>query len=242
MTASRGGTSMADIAAHMLDIRPLALQTWMSPAFPVGSFAYSHGLEWAAGCGLIRDRATAAQWLADLAAHGGLRNDAILLSVASRSVQRGDWAALGEANAMAAALAGSRERLLETVTQGNAFLRAIMLAWSNDWVAAARDVLGEETAYPVAVGAVCGAHAIECRDALRAFLAAAAGNMASALVRLAVIGQSDAQRVVAGLLPQLASLTAEARDASLDDLGGAAFISDIAAMAHETQETRLFRS
>jgi urease accessory protein len=28
----------------------------------------------------------------------------------------------------------------------------------------------------------------------------------------------------------------------LDDLGGAAFLSDIAAMAHETQETRLFRS
>ncbi len=228
--------------ADPFDTRRMALQVWLSPGFPVGSFAYSHGLEWAAGTGRIHDRATAASWLADLTEHGGLRNDAILLAIACRAAIRGDWAALVDANELALALAGSRERLLETLTQGNAFQRAITGAWDNTSVAAAREALAGDTAYPIAVGAACAAYGIAPRDALRAFLAAAAGNLTSALVRLAVIGQSDAQRVIAGLLPLLETLSAEAEFANLDDIGGAAFLSDIAAMAHETQDTRLFRS
>ncbi len=224
------------------DTRRMALQIWLSPAFPVGSFAYSHGLEWAAGARRIRDGVTAGSWLADLVSHGALRNDAILLSVASRAAGHGDWAVLSEANELALALAGSRERLLETVTQGNAFQRAIAGAWQNAGTTAASDALAGDTAYPVAVGAACAAYGIPTRDALRAFLAAATGNLTSALVRLAVIGQSDAQRVIAGLLPLLETLACEAERAELDDIGGAAFVSDIAALAHETQDTRLFRS
>ena len=195
---------MADTAAEKYDIRPLALQTWLSPAFPVGSFAYSHGLEWAVGAGRMRDRATAAAWLADLVAHGGSRNDAVLLSV---SMPACAWRRLATHSARPTSwrwrLRGSRERLLETVTQGNAFLRAITLAWSNDAVSAVVPGAGGRYGLSDRIGCRLRRPCDRQQRCSWAFLAAAVGNMTSALVRLAVIGQTDAQRIIAGLMPRL---------------------------------------
>jgi urease accessory protein len=61
-------------------------------------------------------------------------------------------------------------------------------------------------------------------------------------VRLGIVGQTDGQRVTAALIPEIQSVAAFAHCATLDDLGGAAFRSDLAALRHETQYTRLFRS
>ena len=45
----------------------LRLQSWLSPAFPIGSYSYSHGLEWAIEAGYIKDRESLVDWLeADL--------------------------------------------------------------------------------------------------------------------------------------------------------------------------------
>jgi urease accessory protein len=221
---------------------PVELQLWMSPAFPVGSFAYSHGLEWAAGTGRVRDRASAEAWLGDLLRHGAARNDAILLGVAWRAAEALDGAALAEVNALALALAGARERWLETVQQGNAFLATVKAAWNSGELEQALRVLDGDTAYPVAVGAAAGARGFQQVPTLEAFLTSVMQNLVSALVRLAVIGQTDGQRVLAALVPALAELAGRCPQLGLDDIGSAAFLSDIAAMAHETQDTRLFRS
>jgi urease accessory protein len=220
----------------------LRLQIWLSPAFPVGSFAYSHGLEWAAGTGRVHDRVSAEAWLCDLVRHGAMRNDAILLAHAWRAAREEDGAGLRSVNELALAMAGSRERFLETTLQGNAFLAAILSAWSGARLETLRRVLAGDVAYAVAVGAVTSAHGLPLPSVLTAYLAATAQNLVSALVRLSVIGQTDGQRVIATLAPLLGRLAVEAATLSLDDIGGAVFLSDIAAMAHETQETRLFRS
>jgi len=218
------------------------LQLWMSPSFPVGSFAYSHGLEWAAGTGRIRDRVTAEAWLTDLIDHGAARNDAILLGTTWRAAAAADAAGLREVNAIALALAGSRERWLETTQQGNAFLATIRAAWREPRLEHVLQTLDGDSAYPVAVGAVAAASGFDLTLTTAAYLGATMQNLASALVRLAVIGQTDAQRVLAALMPALTDLAAATPRLDLADLGGAAFISDIAAMAHEVQDTRLFRS
>lgn len=214
---------------------PLQLQLWLSPAFPVGSFAYSHGLEWAAGSGRVYDRATAEAWLGDLLQHGAARNDAILLAQAWHAAADSDR--LSEVNALAIALAASRERHLETAAQGNAFMATVRAAWSTT----APDIDGD-IAYPIAVGAACRAAAIPLDATLSAFLASVMSNLVSALVRLSVIGQTDGQRVLAALAPAIATCAGEAACSTLEDLGGAAFLSDIAALAHETQDTRMFRT
>jgi urease accessory protein len=220
------------------------LLAWLSPAFPVGAFAYSHGLEWAVERGWVRDRATLTEWLRDLVRHGAIRNDMILLAAAWRAVVGDQMRGLAEVNALALALQPSGERHLETVTQGNAFLETVRAAWSGDSDALddmAR-ALAPDVAYPVAVGAATAAHDLPLTETLNACGLAAVSNLTSAAIRLSAVGQTDAQRTIAALMPELAACATAAGQSTLDDLGGAVYRSDIASLAHETQYTRLFRS
>lgn len=221
---------------------PIQLHLWLSPSFPVGSFAYSHGLEWAAGAGLLRDRGTALAWLAQLVEAGALRNDAILLAASWRAVHESDQRTLAEINELALALAGSRERHLETSAQGIAFMATVKAAWSSDVVRSVAEPLAGDVAYPVAIGAMTAATGIALEVTLTAYLAAIASSLVSALVRLSVIGQTDGQRVLAELAGSIEQCATAAEQSTLDDLGSAVFLSDIAAIAHETQETRMFRT
>ena len=96
--------------------------------------------------------------------------------------------------------------------------------------------------YPVAVGALAGRHGIDEDDSAAAHLQAFTTNLISAAVRLIPLGQSTGLRVLAALEPVMLDVTRATAAATLDDLGGCTFRSDLAAMHHETQYTRLFRS
>ena len=213
----------------------LRLMAWLSPAFPVGGFAYSHGLERAVQDGLVTDNDSLAGWLETLVEMGSGWNDAVLFTESWRRAREGgDVAEIAD---LAEALAGSQERHTETMLQGAAFLKAAS-AWPNP-------VLGRlpgECAYCVAVGAVAGGNGIALPDALSAFLQAFFSNLVQAAIRLGLIGQTQAMALLAGFEPLALSTAARAAGSTLDDLGGCAFISDIMAMKHETQYSRLFRS
>jgi urease accessory protein len=220
----------------------LALFLWLSPAFPVGAFAYSHGLEWAVEAGDIVDAGSLKLWLEDLSDHGAPRADARLFAAAHRAVSRQDWIGLNEANELAIALAGSMERRLETSAQGSAFLVAARAAWDCEPLAHLPAAGGDPVAYPVAVGAASAGHDFRLEAALPAFVVAVFANLVSAAVRLSAIGHTDGQRVLAALLPRLTAMAAECADGDLEAIGGCAFRSDIASLKHETQYSRLFRS
>ncbi|MCB1540117.1 MAG: urease accessory protein UreF [Rhodoblastus sp.] len=220
----------------------ILLTIWLSPSFPVGAFAYSHGLEWAAEAGDVRDEASLVAWLKDLVEHGGAHADAVLLAAALRATTARDADALRETNDLALALAPSAERRLETAQQGRSFHAAIAAAWSTPSIDWASEQLTDEIAYVIAVGIACAAHDIAPRRACEAFALGFVANLVSAAVRLSVIGQTQGQRALAALAAPVAALGASAAQASLDDLGSAAFRSDIASMRHETQYSRLFRS
>ncbi len=218
----------------------LALFAWLSPSYPVGAFAYSHGVEWAVECGDVRDAASLAQWIETILAHGSGRNDAVLFTAAFNAVKAaGDLADIAE---LACALAASSERRLESVQQGAAFLAATRAAWPCDALDAASAAIGANTAYPVCFAAAAAAHGMALRPALDGYLAAFASNLVSAAVRLSVIGQTAGQGVVAGLAPVAARVADFAQGSTLDDLGGFAFRADLASLHHETQYSRLFRS
>ena len=214
----------------------LALFVWLSPAFPVGAYAYSHGLEWAVEAGDITDAASLAGWLEDLADHGAPRLDVALFAAAYRDA--GVAAALAEVNALAVALSGSAERRLETTAQGDAFLAAARAAWP----CAAFDGLAAPVAYPVAVGAAAAGHCIALETAAPAFALALFGNLVSAALRLGVVGQTEGQKIIARLTPRLAAMAAQALLEAPETRGACALRSEIAAMKHETQYSRLFRS
>ena len=212
----------------------LHLLTWLSPAFPTGAYAYSHGLEWAVQAGDVHDEPSAAGWLRDVLAHGAGRSDAILLRHAHRAASA---EALADVASLAAAAQPSAERRLETLAQGTAFARAAQ-AWGAPLLAG----LAGEVAYPVALGALAAAHGVAEDDAALGMLHAFAANLVSAAVRLVPLGQTAGLRVLAGLAPTIAAIAGATAQAGLDDIGGACFRSDIASMRHETQYTRLFRT
>lgn len=215
----------------MTDVAPslLRLLAWLSPAFPVGAYAYSHGLEQAVEDGDVTDGDELCGWLTDILRHGSGHNDAILLRHAHRA--GADVTAL---NDLAVALASSRERRMETLDQGTAFVAAVA-----PWQAPR---LPDRVAYPIAVGAVAGHHGIDEETTAAAYLQAFAANLISAAVRLVPLGQTTGLRVLAALESAILEVATVTRTATLADLGGCTFRSDLAAMRHETQYTRLFRS
>jgi urease accessory protein len=222
------------------DTALLPLMLWLSPAFPVGSFAYSQGLEWEVESGDIQDARSLGGWLVDLLTFGAPRADAFLFAECFHAVTAEDWEALAEANELAVALANSAERRLETTSQGAAFVVAARAAW--DCEPLRQLSLEERVAYPAAVAAAAAGHGLPLEASLQAFLLAQIAAAVSAVVRLGPIGQTDGQKIQATLIPRIRALAREASGSSLTDLGSCAFRSDIAAMRHETQYSRLFRS
>lgn len=203
------------------------LAAWLSPGFPVGAYSYSHGLEWAVEHGDVADGPTLAAWVADVVALGSGRSDAILLA---RAMETHDPAPIAE---LAEALAPSSERHLETMAQGAAFARTVSAAWDIDVPA---------MPYPVAVGRAARLMDLPREPTATLYLQAFAANVVSAGVRLIPLGQTEGQRIAAGLLPLIARTAEAALAAPLEAVGGAAFGADLAAMCHETQYSRLYRS
>lgn len=219
------------------------LMTWLSPAFPVGAFTYSHGLEWAVEDGTVTSAATLTAWLSDILRHGAGRSDAILLAAAYRAASQGEVNALFEVAELAHALQPSRERRLESGAQGRAFATAIADTWGAPTLAELAERLRPDpVAYPVAVAIAAADHRLPLTATVEAYLSAFAANLVSAAVRAVPLGQTEGQRTIRDLAPVVSAIATEALTASLDDVGGACLRADIASMAHETQYTRLFRS
>jgi urease accessory protein len=218
------------------------LMTFMSPAYPVGAFSYSSGIEWAVEAGDIRDAETLRAWLGSMIRCGSVFCDAVIFAAAYRALANGDDAALSAAAELAAAFVGTKERFLETTAQGEAFVTITRAAWPCAALNRLATAWSGPLAYPIAVGVVCAGHGIAIEPALHAFLHGVVSNLVSAGVRLVPLGQTDGQRVLAALEAPVAATAAHALTTSLDDIGSATLRADIASMRHETQYTRLFRS
>jgi urease accessory protein len=211
------------------------LLIWLSPAFPVGAFAWSAGLESAIARGTVVDRATTQDWIVGALQHGSMRTDAILLAEAHR--QAASPEALQELSDLCLALVPARERLDETTITGGAFATAV-----TAWPLPLPVKLPSPCPYPIAVGAMAGAHKTALDAVLLAWLTASVHSQVSVAVRLVPIGQSDGLAIMAGLEAQIAALAAQCERATLDDIGSVAYAADIAQMTHETLTTRIFRS
>lgn len=220
----------------------IRLMSWLSPAFPVGAYTYSHGLETAVEDGDIRDRQTAMHWISDIVSHGAGKTDAILLAHAWRAIVNQDDNALADVAAEAQALSSSKELSLETESQGAAFVKAVDAAWPTRAMERLRALHGGPVAYPVAVGVAAAGHNVALTDTTVAYLHAFAANLTSAVVRLVPLGQTDGLHIARGIEPLLPSIAAEAIATPLDRLAVSTFIAEMKSMQHETQRTRLFRS
>ena len=237
MMTMLGSTASNTVMTTDLQQR-LRLQSWLSPAFPIGAFSYSHGLEYAVEAGLVHDKDSLIAWLEADLRHGSGRNEGIFLATALKS--NGD--AFLEIAEVAAASFSTQELALEGLSQGEAFLHMLQKAWPHGDLSALVHELTVRPALPIAVAMASKAHGIDPVAALHLHLQAWLANLINAAVRLIPLGQTDGQLAQAALEDAVLAVAAEAATATIDDLGSAAIMVDWASMQHETQYTRLFRS
>lgn len=206
----------------------LTLTQWLSPAFPVGGFAYSHGLEWAMAEGEVCGAAEVEAWVADVLRHGAGATDASLLAAAMSP--DADLPAL---DALAGALCAAEERWVETRDQGAAFAAAVNAATGSG---------DPPAALPVAVGRAAARLDLEPRLVAGFYLQAFATNLVLAAVRFLPLGAGEGQRVIAALRPVCLSVAERAARTRPEEITTAALGSDLAAMRHAGLETRMFRT
>lgn len=208
----------------------LTLTQWLSPAYPVGGFAYSHGLETVIADGAVGDGEDTRARIADVLEHGTGWSDALFVVAAYNAQDVGDLARI---NAISLAFCASSERVMETKLLGSAFAAVTGDIWKID--------LGQST-YPVAVGHAARLQNLPVLLTTKLFLQAFASNLVACATRLVPLGQTDAQRLVRDLTPLCAQIAETAQEANLEDLSSTAFLADIASMKHETQYSRVFRT
>jgi urease accessory protein len=241
--------TVRDMATHIeasLGAAGLArLMAWLSPAFPVGGYTYSHGVERAIEEGAITNGETLRVWIEGALEWGPARVDADLLRESWRAVAAEDERAFVRALTLGEIMRGTPELALESRQQGESFLTTVAATWPNAamarWVALVR-AEGRAIAYPVAVGLASAIHGIPLEATLPAYLQAFAASLVSAAVRLVPLGQTVGQATLARLEPIVAESAAASLARTLDQLGSAAPTIDLLSIAHETQHMRLFRS
>lgn len=212
----------------MTDAALLSLVQWLSPAFPTGGFAYSHGLEQVIHDGGVRSGPALTDWLAQILRHGAGRQDAILLACTLRDPAQTE--ALSE---LAQALAPSAERWRETMEQGAALSRAVAAVTGRDIPA---------LPLPVALGVAAAPLGLPLVQVIGLYLHAFASNLTSAAVRFVPLGQNEGQSALAALHPVIGQLAADCAGATVDDITSAALAADLAAMRHETMDVRIFKT
>ncbi|WDR05296.1 urease accessory protein UreF [Devosia rhodophyticola] len=211
------------------------LLTWLSPAFPIGAFAWSAGLETAIATNDVHDLKSTGNWIEGVLRHGSINSDAILLNHARQAFD--DKTQLQELADLCLALTPARERHEETLALGSAFALA-----AKAWPTNVPLPLLQQCPYPISFGALVGAHGIAASSAIAAFLTAAVHAQISVAVRLVPIGQTDGLSILAALEPIIAERTQKILTADLADIVSIAYAADIAQMRHETLSTRIFRS
>lgn len=219
----------------------LRLQSWFSPAFPIGAFSYSHGLEPAIEGGIVRDRASLVAWLETLLADGSARIDARFFAAGWRAAP--DATAAAALAPEAAAWIPTAELLLESEHQGDAFLSTVRSGWPAPPLDAFAEALDGRPTLGLAAGFAAGVHGAPLGLALPLYLQAFVANVVSAGVRLVPLGQTDGQKAVAALEAAVSRAAAAAiADEAMDGLWTATPAHDIHSMRHETQYARIFRS
>lgn len=208
----------------------MTLAQWFSPAFPIGAFAYSHGLEWAIEAGYVHDARSLTCWVTDVLEHGSGRNDALFMAAAYRAR---DAAALLRVDAHCRAFAASAERLKETDLQGAAFCDITSAVW---------DIEVSSLTYPVAAGRAAHLCALPLPLCTRFYLQSFLTSLVTVGLRLIPLGQTRGHAIIRDLTSLCAKIAEQALHGTLEDVSSTAFVSDIAAMNHETQYARVFRT
>lgn len=213
--------------AMPIDPPALTLAQWFSPAYPIGAFAYSHGLEWAIEAADVQDATSLRAWVRDVLEFGSGRNDALFIAAAYLADDP------VPVNATCCAFAPSKERLKETDLQGAAFCDITSGIW---------DIELPALTYPVAVGRAARLCELPLMLTSQMYLQSFASSLISVGMRLIPLGQREGHELIRDLTPLCSEIAQDTLHDDLSGLSSTTFLPDIASMKHETQYSRVFRT
>ena len=213
------------------EVATATLMAMLSPAYPIGAFSYSHGLEYAIDEGKVACRETAQKWISAIVSKGSGWTDSLLIKAAFDACD--NPADMSNLNDLALSLSAGAERRLETERLGQAFAKVTNQAYNLQL---------PPYALPVTFGKAAADINAELPIAIALYLQSLSSNLISVAVRLIPIGQSDGQTILAELIPLFNDQAKSAMNASLDDLGTSCFSGDLASMLHETLQPRIFQT
>ena len=212
----------------------LKLQSWFSPGFPTGAYAYSHGLEAAVEAGAVRNSADLRDWIETILLHGSGRADAYFFLRTENCTPHEAALLANEARAWNP----TAELAAESEMQGNAFLQTVRVGWPHTLLDQFVEELEGRPPLSVAAGFCCAVHQLAVRVALVFHLQESMNSIISAGQRAIPIGQSDAQRIIADIQPAVV----HAATRSYAEPATATPALEIYSMRHESQYSRVFRS
>ncbi|MFP6778946.1 MAG: urease accessory UreF family protein [Alphaproteobacteria bacterium] len=218
------------------------LLTWFSPSFPIGAYAYSHGLEYAIESKTINNISDLENWLSDFLNYGTCYNDGILISSAYDAVINNNIKELEKIALIAKAFKPTKEISLESNQQGISFAQTLSASLKSKKFDSLINSINKNISYVTVVacaGAVCSINKI---DLLNSYFHAFISNLVSAALRLMSIGQTDSQILILKFKKEVELLTNKILLYTIDDMGSSVFIGDWSSAKHEKQYSRLFRS
>jgi len=209
-----------------ISIDPRLLQL-ASPTLPVGAYSYSGGLEAAVEAGIVKDAASAQQWIGDVLEFSLSRMEAPILLRMMKDI--GKW------NEVFLASRETAELRAETAQMGFS-LNKLLPELGVERLAL------EEVSFPAAFAHAASTWNIEPRDALTAYLWSWTENQVMAAIKAVPLGQTDGQRILLYLGRRIEETARQASAISDDDLGNFAPGLAVLSSRHEAQYSRLFRS
>jgi len=199
------------------------LQVWFSSSFPIGSYAYSHGLEALIDDKKIKKNNDVKEFLHALLFYGTLRNDYIFI----KSIYKGD-----EINQLILASASSKERQIEMIDMGNSFRKIMKDSWELS--------LPENTSFIYCL-AKAGLHFdIKFDDLIKFYLQSFISNLINVCVKHIPMSQKDGQSLNVIFINQIQEFLTHSDKLTLKDIGTTFFIGDIYAIKHENLDSRIY--
>ena len=208
----------------------------------MGAYTYSHGLENAFEQGLVTNVDEAVDWIGEIISSGNGFADAVFASRAFEATANNSFDDLCKITEFAAAFSSTKELRLESEAQGAAFIEIIQKVEPNTGIDLLTNNWPGPYVYPVALGAAAGAIGIDPHALATAYLHGFVSNLASALVRIVPLGQTDGQRIIARLSNVVEQAVINALTTNITELSTSTLMVDLTSMQHEIQYTRLFRS
>ena len=199
------------------------LQIWFSSSFPVGSYAYSHGLEAIIDDNKIKNRDDVREYLEALLFYGSLRNDYIFL----KSVYMGE-----EINDLILASASSKERHTEMIDMGNSFRKIMKDSWEL--------VLEENTSFVYCISKAALHFNIKFDDLIKFYLQSYISNLINVCVKHIPMSQKNGQILNVNFIDQIQKFLEKSDQLTLKDIGTSFFIGDIFAIKHENLDSRIY--